>query len=283
MRNKAKLSIQLIVGSLIAISFSSAVCGATNPVSCPLITTETYAETPTNRDRRLLGVCEFVTLTTSEPADWRVETAPGSPAPNGTLLDPTESVPEVIFKAGELLGPAVVVARIIRTGLDCRVTFQVIPPTHVTFHDPRPIYHLSNTTGGGFLANRIHVYPDSVSFYNIEIQEDVSVGVGTGVFAGGNGAPHTPGNEWGFQFNNDLKPGNNDLVYISAPQGTVGAGTFRWAIPLLYGCIENVPEKRMGDIVQIAVADSTGDALISKGDLNVPVPLSTPPLAPPVR
>lgn len=270
-------TLQLLFAVLIAcLSSAGTVSAATNPVSCPVITTETFAIAPSDRTRRTIGVCEEVTLETTEAANWRLEAPPGSGVVNGKLVGTTENVTKVVFKAGELKLPAVVVAYIIRTKIECRVTFQIIPPTHLTLHEPNPIYHLANTTGGGFLANRLHAHPDTVSFYNIEIGEDTAVGSGTGVFIGGNGYPHTPGVPWAFQQTNNTVAGYTDTVYASAPQGSVGAGTFNWGIPLLYGSNTGAPSRGMGTIVQITVANSAGDALVSKGDLNVPVPLSTP-------
>lgn len=253
-----------------------------NPEKCPLITTETFAEVPSDRTRKILGVCEEVTITTTEAANWRVETAPGSPLalPNGTLFSPPSNVLTVDFKAGDRMGPVVVVAHIIRTNMDCKISFQIISPDHITLHDPNPIYHIFNTTSGGFLANRIHVYPDTVSFYNIEIQEGSAVAVATGVFSSLNGQVHMPGKEWGFRQNNDSRAGDYDKVWIPGMMGVSGEGRFRWGIPLTYGCSGETLDVLMGTIVQVGVANSLGNALISKGDLNVPVPLSAPSVIP---
>ena len=72
-----------------------------NPEKCPLITTETFAEVPSDRTRKILGVCEEVTITTTEAANWRVETAPGSPLalPNGMLASDTPTNMQATFSS----------------------------------------------------------------------------------------------------------------------------------------------------------------------------------------
>lgn len=267
-----KLIYSLIIS--VALSMMSAhAADTTNPKKCPLITTETFADVPSDRTRKILGVGEGVTITTTEKANWRLESGPK----NTTLDDPKDNVSSVSFNAGDYNGPAVVVAHIVSMNLDCKVTFQIISPNHLTFHDPNPIFHTLNTTSGGFRANRIHIHPDTVSFYNTRIREGAAVAAASGVWSNKNGVVHDPGTEiMEFLQDNNSKAGTTDDVWIGGIRGVSGAGTFRWGIPLTYGCNGDDPALLMGTIVQIAVANTFGDALISKGDLNVPVPLSAP-------
>lgn len=257
----------------VLLSVSPALSGGDNPNECQL-TSLTFAMTPADRTRTTIGVGEEVTITAPRVANWRVERGPGSVVVGGTV-NPVTQVTSTVFTAGDLIAVSKVIAHF-NDGTECMIIFKIIRPDTLSQSSPSPYYHRQNATGGGWYANAILALPTTVSFYNANIQEVSNgpstpvVGVGTGIFTALNGVPHMGGLPWTFNQDNTCNSDMKDKVYISTPAGVIGAGTFRWDIPLVYSTLGGSGDHPVTNRSwpETANSDATGACLVAKPDIQ---------------
>lgn len=158
--------------------------GSTTKDPCD-ITWQTYATSPVNRSRTILGVEEQVALTTTTGTFWSISTN------NGSTLSGS-SGQSVTLTAGNAAGSATIK---LSGGARCttsEVSFQIIAPS-VTSYYPASKRHDQGYADVGALAN-VYVGPDTVSFENIWWDEAQAYFSASGVwYSCSNGKPHEPG------------------------------------------------------------------------------------------
>ena len=149
------------------------------------VDTETVATTPANRTRTTIGVGEEVVCSIQPllTANWST-TAGSLSSTNGSTTT---------FTAPDVATNATVTAEY--SGCPCSVSFTVIVPTTGTVSRMTSygIYHAgTNLSSVGFKGD-FRLWPDSVSFYNIEMREGGGTAVATGIYSNENGRVHPTG------------------------------------------------------------------------------------------
>jgi hypothetical protein len=148
------------------------------------IGSETMAEQPPNRRRKILGVGEAVALKLNggdSSTTWQLQ-GPGILSPQGQ---------KAIYMADDgLTGVATITATADTCAKPVTTKLKVIAPSKVTMTNPQNGYsHTQGRPDIGFQAQPF-IGPDTVSFYNIFIQEVNVAFTGTGVYAPENGELH---------------------------------------------------------------------------------------------
>lgn len=150
---------------------------------CFTVTTETVAEQPSNRARKKLGVGEQVRLTASKPVEWSND-GPGEL----NVLDAKNAT----FKAGEVASTPKIIAN--AQGQSVVIKFDVVAPSVVKMELKCYRYAEPEPAVIDWAAN-IHLMPDDVSFYDVQVYEpyDPTVTASTsGYFNFQQGAIHYP-------------------------------------------------------------------------------------------
>jgi hypothetical protein len=222
------------------------------------LTSQTVATTPTNRSRLTIGVAEEVVLTSnpSTPVTWTVA--------GGGTVSPASGT-STTFTAGETATTSTITATFAGGGT-CEITFTVIAPNGVMM-TAASFLHLQGTASAGFIANPIKILPATVSFYRIEVQEGVAVGVGTGYYAGFNGIGHVRGPFLSVRQDNVVN--GNDTVCSSNGQPPFAVGQFSWPIPWEYRSLGATTLRQIAIVEHLQVATATGRVTMSKGGTSV--------------
>ena len=168
-------------------SSSQPTSGVTPPChpNCTLAS-QTIATSPTNRARTKIGVGEEVKLTvTGNPATWAITSGTGTLSPSSGTHN------SVTFTADENAGSVTITA----TGSGCScsnpITFNVVRPSDWTMIR-KPGTNLRHTHGrpGCGWRGIMHVHPNDVNFYRVEVREKDSQFVATGCISHFSGDYH---------------------------------------------------------------------------------------------
>ena len=188
------------------------------------VDTETVATTPANRTRTTIGVGEEVVCSIQPllTANWST-TAGSLSSTNGSTTT---------FTAPDVATNATVTAEY--SGCPCSVSFTVIVPTTGTVSRMTSygIYHAgTNLSSVGFKGD-FRLWPDSVSFYNIEMREGGGTAVATGIYSNENGRVHPTG-PW-LTVNQDNDVNCRDTIESATHPPPFINGDFMWPIEWEY-------------------------------------------------
>ena len=184
------------------------------------------ADTPTNKARLTIGVCEDVDL-------GGMPTNTTWSASAGTLN--TNKGPRVRFTAPDTETKPATVTVSVANAEPLTLDFTVLKPQKVTYENVGLVTGVTNPLGMFFFAN-VYVQPDTVSFGNIVFQEGETAPVVTGYFSYQADSNHLAGD---YLLQQDFVPGKGILIGGDQIQGgTRGPaytnGTFTWHIPCRY-------------------------------------------------
>lgn len=229
------------------------------------IETETYAEFPTTRTRKTIGVGEPVTVRLvghgSGPITWSLDG-------QATSSISTTSGDRTVLTAGDRAGTEKVTANY--GGCNVIVEFTVVEPSGFTFEQTPStgIYHVYNQPSCGFRVD-VYMTPSNVSFDAIKVIEGVATATAVNYFSYQNGqlhaewpnaAPvHEPTSSKGSKMASfDQVIGTSDLhtPYIG--------GTFKWDLPWSFK-VGGGDWKLIANIEHLKTIDSNGKLTLKKG------------------
>ena len=242
------------------------------------IISQTVAEVPENRERRVVGVGEDVVLTcTCANANWSVSGGAGTVEASGK---------SVIYSASITPATETITAVSTSPSGTAMATFTVIAPTGVLDEFvPGSIVHEHDRPDSGM---KVHAYfqPDTVSFEFIDVLERDVPSVANGVYAMFNGEGHKPNPKALPML--EVVPGKGtewlpvDNIYSGDP-GTAAPfapGSITFSIPYVYGLAsrgQKGPFYPMTTVVQQSLLDKDAVTLGStKASAEVKTKVSNP-------
>ncbi len=277
------------------LSFSASANGKQSEAKVPVIkiTTQTKAEHPANRDRKTIGVAEWVVITVT-PVPPAVETC------EWTVTGSKQAFIDTPFRAELLAGDRegeVTVAATIKTtkeqtiipkSITCSVAFSVIEPNQIHMvnapgkpgEPDKPEMHLHGIPSAGFCA-RVYILPNTVCFKNIQVFEGFATYYGEGYWSPLNGDPHPPGEKGGVsEWTNEYPSLDNAIDTVwkgGAASWPVRAGMATIAIPWHYESTYNIGnDKIFAHVTSSVLTDDAGRTVVSKDGHAVPKELNAP-------
>jgi hypothetical protein len=244
------------------------VCPADSLTGCLTVSSETVATQPSNRSRRKIGVGEEVKLIASQEVEWSHQ-GPGK-------IEKIER--DYYFIAGAVASKPKVTAT--SGNQSATMVFDVVAPSEARLKLDCYNHADENPVASVEWEGAIHVMPDDVSFYNIEVYEpyDPTVkGSTSGYFSYQEGDVHLPA---GSSTNHGNKtPATNTVVTgfgtLFQHPDTIGAsskgtpyskGSFLWNVPWNYVLKSDLKTPYRFDVVaQQKVMQADGTLFSTKG------------------
>lgn len=239
-----------------------------------VLTHETRAEAPADRQRTTIGVGEGIDVMANEAVEWELQGV-------ARWVAEQKSPKKLIFFAGDQPGTIRVIAR-----TECEekaITFTVIAPTHVIFVK-RTLLHVHKILDAGFIAD-VYLQPAQVNFGNLETSEVQSYGYGgTGLWVDYNGKPHGDAekykngqSEWadGSLKNFDRRYGtriSGDQVYGKREEycpDSIPHSEIHYDIPYKWRLRGNAVEHFLPTVHQAIIIESNGNVTTQKGNESV--------------
>ena len=238
-----------------------------------VLTHETRAEAPADRQRTTIGVGEGIDVMANEAVEWELQGV-------ARWVAEQKSPKKLIFFAGDQPGTIRVIARI-----ECEekaITFTVIAPTHVIFVK-RTLLHVHKILNAGFIAD-VYLQPKNVNFSNLEVCEVQSYSYGgTGLWADYNGKPHgkeeeykNGQSEWGrsigYQIGLGTEIGLGDTVRgyrDTYCPNDIPHSEIHYDIPYKWRLKNNTVEHFLPSVHQAIIIESNGNVTIQKGNASV--------------
>ncbi len=253
--------------------------GPPSPTPSPRasISSETVATSPSDRERKLIGVGEQVNLTFSgDNASWSI-------AGGGGKLSSTTGKTNVLI-AGDVAGSCTITAVDTMTHAKASIAFTIVPPSGI--HNVRTpadsMVHDYNWPNSGFNM-KAYLTPDTVSFQYLEYREHQAYAVATGYFLPENHAGHDP--KTGFSAVGADVPGLGSEV-SETDQAYSGKfdlarpfvpGYVSWTIPVYYRVVGHSTEYKITSLVQKSTLASDGVHLnTTKGDASADALITDP-------
>lgn len=231
---------------------------------------ETVATIPADRTRTTIGVCEEVSITINlaTSVTWSLT--------GGGTLSSTSGT-STVFTAGDSPTTSKVTATL-SNGEKCEVEYTVIAPSGVSMTKvANSKKHVNGTASCGFLAN-ITITPTTVSFGNIEGQEQAVAPVVTGFYSTFT-QNHAQGG-W-FSVGQDNIVGGQDQIFSGNKAPPFSVGTYVWAIPWHYRCAGTSGAGTEFKVVNHSVsATATGKVTMSKAGASESCNASDPTTLP---